>query len=649
MSVTLSKLSLRNARRQARDYLVYFVTTVLSAALLYAFNGLVFSGELQELSHSLKSLPLVVTLASIAAVCIMGWLVSYTTSFMLSRRSRELGTYILMGLENRQAARLFFLENLAVGAVALTLGILLGNLIYQILRALILALFHTRYTFGFAFSLRAIGLTLVYFSLIYLSAQFRNHKRIRSMKIYDLIYFERRNEEAVIKKSSTRRKLFPASIGLGTAGTLLLLLRNLPSGICGAGCIILSLYGFFISFSSGVPAWFQKHPWQKYQGQTLLIFRTLSAKLAAMGVVMATTALLFTAVLISQGTGLTFSAMFQKRAQQTTCFDLFIGSSEENQNLDDYLDYISTGIPTKNALQYQLYLGETRQITDYVTQSIRTNDEYYGYYERDLLMKFSDYTALRSMLGYEKVTLENGQYLVHCMPFLKDTMTDYDHPVSLNGSVLKPGPVYTESFTQYTWQANGHGFLIIVPDEAAESCTASHRAYAAMTKEPVSEAQFQALTTIQESRTDFDSIFAKSQAENEWAAATAMFVFPLYYLALILTMTAAAILTIQQLSETGRYQRQFLLLQKLGMERREMERVLRRQLAIYYLMPAVPPLLIGIPFILSLGGAVEPGILVGASHPLIIAGTTVGLFFTIYFIYILIAYTSLKRNVLALH
>ena len=72
MSVTLSKLSLRNARRQARDYLVYFVTTVLSAALLYAFNGLVFSGELQELSHSLKSLPLVVTLASIAAVCIMG-------------------------------------------------------------------------------------------------------------------------------------------------------------------------------------------------------------------------------------------------------------------------------------------------------------------------------------------------------------------------------------------------------------------------------------------------------------------------------------------------------------------------------------------------------------------------------------------------
>ena len=34
MSVTLSELSLRNAKRQARDYLVYFVTVVMAAALL---------------------------------------------------------------------------------------------------------------------------------------------------------------------------------------------------------------------------------------------------------------------------------------------------------------------------------------------------------------------------------------------------------------------------------------------------------------------------------------------------------------------------------------------------------------------------------------------------------------------------------------
>ena len=57
MSVMLSKLSLRNARRQARDYLVYFVTVVIAAALLYAFNSLVFSAEIKSLSQKMDSLP----------------------------------------------------------------------------------------------------------------------------------------------------------------------------------------------------------------------------------------------------------------------------------------------------------------------------------------------------------------------------------------------------------------------------------------------------------------------------------------------------------------------------------------------------------------------------------------------------------------
>ena len=161
-SVTLFKLSLRNARRQARDYLVYFVTIVMAAALVYAFNGLVFSQEIRTLSSLLDSMPLMIVLASAVVVCIIGWLVQYTTGFMLERRSRELGTYILIGLENRQVARLFLLENLAIGAVALVLGTLLGNLIFQVLRAVTLSLFHVGYTFSFAFSLKAIGLTLFY-------------------------------------------------------------------------------------------------------------------------------------------------------------------------------------------------------------------------------------------------------------------------------------------------------------------------------------------------------------------------------------------------------------------------------------------------------------------------------------------------------
>lgn len=106
------------------------------------------------------------------------------------------------------------------------------------------------------------------------------------------------------------------------------------------------------------------------------------------------------------------------------------------------------------------------------------------------------------------------------------------------------------------------------------------------------------------------------------------------------------ILTIQQLSESNHYQRQFALLRKLGMNRREMARALRTQFAIYYALPALPPLLIGIPFIFNLAGLPEPGVMVGMSSPAAITVISLGIFAAIYAVYILLAYTSLKRDVL---
>ena len=96
------------------------------------------------------------------------------------------------------------------------------------------------------------------------------------MKIYDLIYFERKNEKEVISKSKNRRRVFTASIVLGVVGTLFLMARNFWLGLIGAACVIVFLYGFFASFSSGVPAFFDKRPKKKYQKENLMVFRTLS-------------------------------------------------------------------------------------------------------------------------------------------------------------------------------------------------------------------------------------------------------------------------------------------------------------------------------------------------------------------------------------
>ena len=648
--MTLSKLSLRNAQRQARDYLVYFVTVVMAAALLYSFNGLVFSQEIITLSKGISVLPLMIVLASVVVVCVFGWLVAYATRFMLLRRGRELGLYLLIGLENRQLARLFFLENLAVGGCALVLGTALGGLLYQVFRAIVLALFGLPYAFSFGFSLPALGLTVLYFALIYLFALRRSRKYIRRANIHDLIYVDRANEGMVIQTGTVRRWMFSFSIVLGVAGTCLLMAGGAIFGVTGAGCVIAFLFGFFLSFASGVPAFFDRRPARKYRGQSLLVFRTLTAKLATMGVLMATISMIFTATLISEGAGLVFRGLFAGRAAENACFDLYIGAAGDGPVSQDYFDFIQDNISVERELHYCVYQAEDSRVLDYVESM---GEDYYRYFDRDPVLRYSDYAALRAIAGYPPVELKPGEYLIHCRAYLEKHLTGYTQPISLGGASLIPGGVHAEHLLQNYDTGNGARYVLVVPDEAAEGLLVFHHAYAAKTAQPVTEAQFDVLCDINYRLGEqnlpepiYDEIHTRASEKAEEAAQTVLFVFPLFYLALALTMTAATILTIQQLSETERYRRQFQLLQKLGMDRREMAKALSRQFTIYYALPAVPPVLIGIPFILHLSHAPEPGVMVGMNSPLSIVTISLGIFFLIYAIYILLAYTSLKRNVM---
>ena len=648
--MTLSKLSLRNAQRQARDYLVYFVTVVMAAALLYSFNGLVFSQEIITLSKGISVLPLMIVLASVVVVCVFGWLVAYATRFMLLRRGRELGLYLLIGLENRQLARLFFLENLAVGGCALVLGTALGGLLYQSFRAIVLALFGLPYAFSFGFSLPALGLTVLYFALIYLFALRRSRKYIRRANIHDLLYVDRANEGMVIQTGTVRRWMFSFSIVLGVAGTCLLMAGGAILGVTGAGCVIVFLFGFFLSFASGVPAFFDRRPARKYRGQSLLVFRTLTAKLATMGVLMATISMIFTATLISEGVGLVFRGLFAGRAAENACFDLYIGAAGDGPVSQDYFDFIQDNISVERELHYCVYQAEDSRVMDYVE---RMGEDYYRYFDRDPVLRYSDYAALRAIAGYPPVELKPGEYLIHCRAYLEKHLTGYTQPISLGGTNLIPGGVHTEHLLQNYDTGNGARYILVVPDEAAEGLPVFHHAYAAKTTQPVTEAQFDVLCDINYRlgeqnllEPSYDEIHTRASEKAEEAAQTVLFVFPLFYLALALTMTAATILTIQQLSETERYKQQFQLLQKLGMDRREMAKALSRQFTIYYALPAVPPVLIGIPFILHLSHAPEPGVMVGMNSPLSIVTISLGIFFLIYAIYILLAYTSLKRNVM---
>ena len=89
------KLSLRNMRRSASDYAIYFITIMLAISLMFAFNSIIFSEELISLAENMSALSYSLIILSIILVIVLAFMVNYATKFIIKKRKREFGTLSL--------------------------------------------------------------------------------------------------------------------------------------------------------------------------------------------------------------------------------------------------------------------------------------------------------------------------------------------------------------------------------------------------------------------------------------------------------------------------------------------------------------------------------------------------------------------------
>lgn len=86
----LGKLSIRNAKRQAKDYVIYFITVIIAVALMFSFNSIAVSEDISELSSYMKDFSKAITGISIIIVFVMAWLINYTMKFMIEKEAKNL-------------------------------------------------------------------------------------------------------------------------------------------------------------------------------------------------------------------------------------------------------------------------------------------------------------------------------------------------------------------------------------------------------------------------------------------------------------------------------------------------------------------------------------------------------------------------------
>ena len=155
-------------KKSVSDYVVYFITLILGVAIFYIFNAIGDQALVNDLTDSgyevIKMMTSLLTGASIGVAFVLGFLIIYANNFLIRRRKKEFGIYLLLGMGKRQVSKILFCETVIAGLISLGIGLCVGILGSQFLSFLVGNFFDADLSnYQFRFSLAATGKTMISF------------------------------------------------------------------------------------------------------------------------------------------------------------------------------------------------------------------------------------------------------------------------------------------------------------------------------------------------------------------------------------------------------------------------------------------------------------------------------------------------------
>lgn len=553
-----SKLALRNVRRSFRDYGVYLLTLTFGVCLFYTFNSLDGQGAMVFLAQNgnpiVDSIMIFMDIFSVVVAVVLACLILYANRFLLRRRKRELGTYLLLGLNQGQVSRLLFLETGLIGLISLIAGLALGVAASFGMSALTLSMFEMDLSAMLAvnFSPRAAAKTVLYFGVIFLLVMALSGVQVSRAKLIDLIHGERKNE--VLKPRPLGVAVFQFVLGVicllaayaillvfGMALAIALPFLCFPMlglGTVGTLLIFRSLSGFVMKFVQGRPGLYFKNlnvftlrQWiskvhTTYLAQTVVCILLL----LAIGITAS-----------SLGLNSTLSAMAGGEAP----FDITV----QNQSGDTEL------------IDFDAVLREGGFDPD--EKLAWSHDTLFYYNEKEI-------TGIEDASGAIKVS-------------------DLDALLTRQGKPAYSGslPALLETLEDQLTTGNLSLRCVVVPDEMAGQLEVRRQVWSAdYAGENKGETEQQLLQLV---RPLYEKMSVRPETRlsiyGDMMGNKILALFLGLYLGFTFLLAAAAVLALQQLSQgadnTGRY----AILRRLGAEERQMKKSATQQVALAFLLP----------------------------------------------------------------
>lgn len=115
----------RNVIRNIRAYFGYFLSSSISAALLFSFTMLILHPDL-DISSFRNYLQIGFKLTMSIAYLFLCFFIFYSVSVFLKSRYKEIGILYIIGSSNKQVKRMVIIENILISSLSGFVGVILG-------------------------------------------------------------------------------------------------------------------------------------------------------------------------------------------------------------------------------------------------------------------------------------------------------------------------------------------------------------------------------------------------------------------------------------------------------------------------------------------------------------------------------------------
>lgn len=600
----LSKLAFKNASKSIRDYAVYFFTLVLAVCIFYMFNSIYAQKDImvvtETTAESMKALRQILSYISVFVAVVLGFLIVYANNFFIRRRKKELGVYMTLGMSKRNISMILMLETSFMACMALVTGLLIGIFGSQMMSVFTAKIFEADLSaYRFVFAPDAAVKSVIYFGVIFLVVMLLNTIAIGKYKLIDLLYGGRKNETIRIKNMKTAMKVLAASI-LCLAAAYALILNNgiIHVNLYFALSIILGTVGtllFFWSLSGILVKIMQRNKKLYFKQLNMFVVRQFSSKINTNFVSLSVVCIVLLLVIGIFSTGYSMQNILSTQLRTEIPYEYSV-IDYNNGESDMILSRLPSEIKDSSLIadSYECVEGTMSEgkayYKDYNVKIPETLSAY-GYGDTPLtFVSLSDYNGLRKLQGMEAVDLSVNNYRIlydkENVRELAEQFYDKNINLTIDGNVLSP----VNEAEEFIMSNSDNGQIIfVVADTWMNNMNVDTMIWNVQCVSKDAATEFGTLLDDYWKKSERECAFVyyvgKQQVYESSVTTKAIIAFLAIYLGIVFMIACAAILAIQQLSETTDNVERYNLLKKLGVERRELNHTLFIQILSYFLLP----------------------------------------------------------------